>query len=478
MNEKSKKIKAIHFVGIKGVGMAPLSVIAKEAGIKVTGSDIAEEFITDDLLKKAAITSFKGFSKDHIKNVDLVVTTGAHGGYDNEEVKEAKEKNIKLITQGEAVGLFMNGEIFGRNLTGISIAGTHGKTTTTAMMATIFVKSNLDPSYIVGTSNIPSLGKPGHYGKGKYFIAEADEYATEPKYDKTPKFLWQKPQITIFTNIDFDHPDCYKSIDDVRLAFEKFANQLPENGVLIANGDDRQINKLLNSYKGKVILYGLSPNNDFVLKRVSINPSQTFFWVDAYGTSLGEFVIKVSGEHNALNALSALIGSLEAGVPIDKIKNGLASYEGSKRRSEFIGKLSSGAYLFDDYAHHPTEIKKTLLSFRQRFPKHRIVCIFQPHTYTRTKYLFDDFLSSFNNVDTTIITNIYASLREQPDTAVSSKILTEKMSSFNKNVVFLPNTSDVVEYINKNHFDRNTVVITMGAGDIYKIYDKLQITKV
>ena len=189
------KIKKIHFVGVKGVGMAPLAIIAKEAGFIVSGCDIDQQFITDAPLRKAEITPTLGFHKEHVKDCDLVITTGAHGGFDNVEVIEAKQQGIPVWTQGEAGGKFMNGEIFKRTFEGISVAGCHGKTTTTAMIATILKETRLDPTFLIGTGNIPSLGSCGHFGKGRYFVAEADEYATEPKYDKTPKFLWQKPKI-------------------------------------------------------------------------------------------------------------------------------------------------------------------------------------------------------------------------------------------------------------------------------------------
>lgn len=473
-----KKIKSIHFMGIKGVGMTPLAIIAKEAGFKVTGSDVLDEFITDQALKKAGIIPFVGFSKENIKNPDLVIFTGAHGGLENIEVQHAKYTGIPVMTQGEAVGVFMKGKIFGRSFEGISIAGCHGKTTTTAILATILSKSGLNPSFTIGTGNIPSLGSPGHYGKGKYFIAEADEYATEPTFDKTVKFLWQHPKITIFTNIEFDHPDLFNSIDDIRNAFLQFAQNLPNNGVLIVCGDDPQIQRLLQNYTGRVVKFGKSPNNDYIIKKISFSGGQTFFWVDAYGTSLGEFRLSVLGEHNVFNALGAIIGVYECGLDFEKIKKVLPSFVGSKRRFEYIGKLFSGALLFDDYAHHPTEIKKTLKAFRQSFPKAQIICIFQPHTYSRTKILFDQFINSFFESDVVIVTNIYPSLREKPDPTVSSKLLVEGISQFHKEALFLPKLSDVVEYIEQKQPDKNTIVISMGAGDVYKIASSLLIPSV
>lgn len=473
------KIKSIHFVGIKGVGMTPLAIIAKEAGIKVTGSDLTDEFITDEVLKKSGITLLEGFSKTNIKNVDLVIATGAHGGFENEEVKEAKRKNIKVLTQGEAVGIFMDGKIFERKFDGISIAGSHGKTTTTALTAAIFKESGVDPSFIIGTGNIPFLGSSGHYGKGNYFIAEADEYATEPTFNKKSKFLWQYPKIAVFTNIDFDHPDLFNSIEEVKNAFFAFATQVAfKNGVLVVNGDDIHIKKTLENYTGEKITFGFSPRNDYVITKINVSDFQTFFWVETHGVSLGEFAIKLVGEHNALNALAAAIVALQAGIKLEEIKKTLKVFSGTKRRFEHVGELFSGALLYDDYAHHPTEIKKTLRAFRQVFPKNQIICIFQPHTHSRTEKLFDEFSYSFNDANLLILTDIYPSSREKDsDYSISSKKLFEKISRFKNQVMFLAKPQDVIEYIRQKQYKKDTIVITMGAGDIYKIWKGLKINK-
>ncbi len=468
-----KNIRSIHFVGIKGVGMAPLAIIAKEAGFIVTGCDIADEFITDEPLKKAGITPLVGFSKEHIKNCDLVITTGAHGGFDNPEVMAAKKLGIPVWTQGEAVGKFMNGEIFGRKSIGISVTGSHGKTTTTAMLATVLKTARMDPSFIIGTGNVPSLGSSGHFGKGTYFIAEADEYANEPTYDKTPKFLLQHPEILIFTNIELDHPDLYPTVDDVRAAFLQFANQLPQNGMLIAYGGDTQIQKLLNKHFGQKIIYGFTDECDLVVTKVHHTTDGMYFWLSRNGSGLGEFMLPIAGEHNVLNAAAVIAASLECGVSVDVIKKGLRAYTGSKRRSEFIGNLPSGAFLFDDYAHHPTEIKKTLEAFRKRFLKKEIVCIFQPHTYSRTKKLFEEFKSSFMAADTIIMVDIYSSLRESKDESVTSEMLAIAVRQFQKNVYYLSELSSVVEYIKRQQYGEDVVVVTMGAGDIYKINEEL-----
>lgn len=470
---ENKKIKSIHFVGIKGVGMAPLAIIAKEAGFVVSGCDIAEKFITDTPLQKADIIPIEGFSKNHVESCDLVIVTGAHGGFDNPEVMHARELGITVWTQGQAVGEFMKAEIFKRKQIGISVTGSHGKTTTTAMLATILKEAGKDPSFVIGTGIVPSLGSNGHYGQGKYFVAEADEYATEPTYDKTPKFLWQHPEILIFTNIELDHPDLYESVDDIRASFLRFANQLSNNGILIVYGGDVQTEKLLKEYSGRFTTFGFTQNNDFFITRVSSIGEQTFFWLSRQGSLLGEFELLVPGDHNVLNATAVIVAALECGLSVDTIKQGLKKYTGSKRRFEYIGKLPSGALLYDDYAHHPTEIKKTLTAFRKRFPKSRLVCIFQPHTYSRTKALFDQFITSFQAADTAILTNIYPSLREKADPTVSSKLLVDKIQISHRDVLFLPKLTHVIEYIKQQQYGKDVVVITMGAGDIYKINEKL-----
>ncbi len=469
-----KKNKKIYFVGIKGVGMTPLAIIAKETGFNVLGSDIDKEFITDKTLKEAGIIYNKGFSPDNItSDINLLITTGAHNGLDNIEVKKARELGIKVLTQGEAVGEFMRGEIFNRKTIGISVTGCHGKTTTSAMVATIFKENNMDPSYIIGTSEILSLGLPGHFGKGKYFIAEADEYSTESKYDKTPKLLWQKPKIIVFTNLEFDHPDVYSSVDEIKDTFLKFANQ-NKDATVIYNADDINLCKALESFSGKKISFGYSRIADYVLKKVSVSEEQVFFWVEYKGTLLGEFVINTSGEYNAVNALSSIIVAIEEGLVLDKIKTAIAKYKGAKRRLEYIGKTENNALIYDDYAHHPTEIKNVLASFKKMYPKKKIICIFQSHTYSRTKSLLSEFSKAFTNADSLILTKIFASAREKnPNDDLSKQFYLETVKN-HPNTMFLPEFIDVVKYAEQKGYNNENVLVTMGAGDVYKIGEELK----
>ncbi len=467
----------IHFVGVKGVGMAALAIAAKEAGAKVTGSDIENDFITAPSLKKASIVPFVGFSKEHVQGADLVITTGAHGGYDNPEVIAAKDIGIPVMSHGEALGAFLSGKLFGKKLVGIAIAGTHGKTTTTALLTTILMKNGYDPSYIIGTGSIPSLSEPGHFGKGKYFVIEADEYATEPKHDKNARFLWLHPAIGVITNIEHDHPDIYPSIEDIRMAFTKFANNIEQGGVLIGCGDDKEAASVLKHYQGQKITYGFSPANDYTVKHMTSSKDHTFFRLESQGMELGEFSLQIFGEHNVQNAVAAIVVALEVGIPVEKIRQSLTAFTGSKRRFEFIGELQSGALVYDDYAHHPTEIRKTLQAAKLRFPNKKLIVLFQPHTYSRTKELFSDFSRAFSDADTVILTDIFASLREEPDETVSSSNLALQMKQYNKHVIYLPSLADVIEYLKQSQFDDATIVITMGAGDIYTIKDALSFHK-
>lgn len=466
---KNKNIKKIHFVGIKGVGMAPLAIIAKEAGFEVTGSDVSEPFITDIELEKSGITPVVGFDPKNVEGADLVIATGAHGGSENAEVIAAVKSGISVLNQGDALGVFQDGEIFGRKYKGICVAGSHGKTTVTAMIATLLSQNKLDPGYLIGTGEVPSLGLSGHYGRGDYFVAEADEYFADVVTNKTPKFLFLNPSIIVVTNIDFDHPDIYNSIEEIEDAFLRFAQKLPIDGVLIACGDGAKNRKFLSLFSGKKITYGTAPDNDYVLERVNSSVEKTFFWVKSKGTVLGQFSIGIFGEQNAMNGLGAVVVGLELGLTIEQIKKGISKFSGTKRRSEFMGRLPNGGLLYDDYAHHPQEIKETLSAFKKNFPKYKIIPIFQPHMYSRTKKLFSEFASSFTDCNEVIITEIFPSFREERDPNFSSSLLVEEIKKYGKNAIYLSNLPNVVKYLTSRNFDKNTLLITMGAGDIYKI---------
>lgn len=479
------KIKKIYFMGIKGVGMASLAVVAKQAGIKVAGSDIGDEFITDGMLGREKIQIFTGFNPQNVQGFIkgsklseiLFVATGAHNGFDNVEAKFAKEKGINIISQGQAVGVFMKGEIFGKNnCIGISVSGSHGKTTISGMLASSLSYLRMDPSYLVGTSEIFPIGSAGHFGRGDYFIAEADEYLSEPKYDRTPKLHYHDPKFLIINNIDFDHPDFYNSIDDVEKAFDDLIKKMKTGSTIIANGDDERVRKLIKDVPVtvNVITYGQNLTNDFVIEKFHQGRDESSYTVRFKSTHLGSVSLCVPGFHNAKNSLAVVALLLEIGVSFENCKKSLYSFLGTKRRMEKLGKTANGIIIIDDYAHHPEEIKKTLSSLRTYYPSKKIVVVFQPHTFSRTKALVSDFVSSFTDASDLILLPTFASLRDSENKSdENEKILLEQFQKINKNVVMLKNIDSVVEYVNKNYSGEEALILTMGAGDVYKVGKKL-----
>ncbi len=476
------KLNSIYFVGIKGVGMATLAVIAHEAGIKVGGSDVSEEFITDSILKKSGIKFDVGFSDPSIKKFlkaakkekTLVIVTGAHGGLDNPQAVAARELGYKIVTHGQAVGLFMDGDVLGKkNIHGVSVCGSHGKTTITAFIAATSRLSGLDPSYTAGTSEIFPIGPAGHFGKGKYFIAEADEYLSESKYDRTAKFLYQNPKTLIINNIDFDHPDFYKDLQDVKETYKKFVDKLEDDATLIVNGDDPNVRDIVKDVTQRVIAYGSTPSNDFSITRFSQSGMNSFFDVEVRGTKIGTFGLSIPGFYNAKNSLAVIAFLVEQGVSVAKIQQILPEFKGTKRRLEKVGETKDGKIIIDDYAHHPEEIQKTLEALKEAYPQKKIICIFQSHTLSRTTALLSDFVLSFNNVHQVIILPVFASMREKDVSEDTEKKIMAEFGSINKNAVFLK-FDDVVKYVDKNYKGEEYLIVTMGAGDVYKIGHQLK----
>ena len=454
------KYHRIHFTGIKGVGMTALAIVAREMGIAVSGSDISEEFPTDATLKRFHIPYATGFSELNIAaGTDLIIYTGAHQGSKNPEVFAAKMRNIPVIPHGRALGLFMEGS------RGISVAGSHGKTTTSAMVATVLVKSGRDPSYAIGCGEILGLGTSGHAGKGEFFVAEADEYMTEPGADATPRFLWQKPELLIITNIDFDHPDAYADLNAVKQAFLTFINGLAVNATIVLNQDDPPSASLLPLIKHKVVTYGLKKTAQFQLVNLMFHEGRTNFSVKFPDTKVHEFELVVPGAHNAVNATAVIAGLTNLQISLEEIKNRLAAFRGTRRRFELILE-KDGKLMFDDYAHHPKEIRATLNSCRDWYGKRRLIVIFQPHTYSRTLALLPEFAESFTQADTVLVTEIYASQRETKRGDVSGRHLTEAIKKHQEEVYFVPQKSDVLEYVRSN-VRPGDLIMTMGAGNIY-----------
>lgn len=458
--------KKAFLVGIKGVAMCALAVFLKEKGYLVSGSDTKEIFATDKILTQKKIKVLEGFDPNNISpDISVVIVTGAHGGMKNPEAQKALQFHIPTFMHGVFLGKLLD------DMYGISVAGCHGKTTTSSIAASLLVNSGFDPSYLIGTAEIVDLGSAGHYGKGKIMVVEADEYKTCPLTDPTPRFLWQKPQIIIITNIEFDHPDAYRNIDDIKLSFITFTKNLGPNGIVIACIDDKNVQDILPFIKGKVISYGFSPQSDYRITQFSFESGLSFMRIAYHGREIGEFVLKIPGRHNLLNALAASIAVNSSGVSWDAIQKNIKGYTGCKRRFEKIAEMKSIS-LYDDYAHHPSEITATLSAAKKWFPQSRIITIFQPHTFSRTKALFKEFTHAFISADIAIIVDIYPSARESIDRSIHSTLLVKEANKIKKNVIYLPGEKEVLDFLEKA-VKKNDLLITMGAGDIFSYHEKI-----
>lgn len=461
-----KTKKRAYLIGIKGVAMTALAVYLKEAGYSVTGSDVSEVFLTDSVLKKADIPVLDGFKKSNIdRGIDVVVATGAHGGMTNIEAVTAGEYKIPVYMHGRYLGKLME------NKTGISIAGCHGKTTTSAIIASILSHSKYKPSYLIGTAGINDLGPAGNYGKSKYFVAEADEYMTCPLTDPTPRFLWQTPHILVITNIDYDHPDAYRNLSDVKEAYMKLTKKVSANGVIITSYDDSNVRSLISRFEPECITYGFSPKADFQIENIYFGDGVSFMSIKNRGVKLGEFMLRIPGRHNALNALAASIASHQLGISWEAIRKNLKNYTGCKRRFEKIGD-ANGINIYDDYAHHPGEIAATISSVREWFPGRKLIIIFQPHTYSRTKVLLDEFAKALSFADKALICDIYPSAREKYDPSINSAILTDRIRKYKNNAIYLKDKQKVLKYISETAVNGD-IIMTMGAGDIYQWCNEL-----
>lgn len=457
--------KNIHFTGIKGVGMTAAALCAQDRGAIVAGSDLEESFDTDKVLKSREIKIKKGFGIENIDpDTDLLIYTGAHGGVNNPQVVFAQQKGISVISHAQAVGQLMTDKI------GFSVCGVGGKTTISAIMSTVLFHTDKNPSYLVGVARIGGLEYPGKYNsESKCFVAEADEYATSPGSDNTPRFMFQSPKTIICTNILHDHPDIYKDINQVKDAYYKFFQKLPSDGLLIINGDCQNSLDTSRDLNIKKILVGTNENNTYRITHTRIIDGQQHITVLSDNNTFN-IVINVPGLYNAKNAVMAYVALLSYGLGEEVIKQGLLEFRGTNRRFERITE-QNGILYYDDYAHHPEEIKATLKAAREWLPDKKIIAVFQPHTYSRTKTFLNEFTKSFEEADQVIVTDIFPSAREKPDPSISSQILADNISKIHPHANYV-SEDNLVKYLKENQKSED-VIFTLGAGDVYKIHQQL-----
>lgn len=443
-------VRNIHFVGIGGIGMSGIAEILIDQGFHVSGSDLHKSDITDYLASLGAVI-YEGHSASHVENAEVVVYSSAVRPQDNPETAEALRRNIPVIRRAE-----MLGEVSRLNYC-LAIGGTHGKTTTTSMCGLVMMKGGLDPTVIVGGRLKGLGGTNARLGHGKWTVVEADEY------DRS--FLQLLPTIAVITNVEADHTDIYHDMDDLRTTFAQFAGKVPFYGYVALCIDDPHTMELLPAINKPKVTYGLSPQCEVRAVDISFHHRSSRCNVLHNGELLGAMELNIPGVHNIRNALAAVAVGLKMSIPFETITAALREFTGVYRRFEIKGERR-GVLVVDDYAHHPTEVHATLQATRNGW-NNRIVCVFQPHTYTRTRDFYADFGKSFSDADILIVTDVYPA-REQPIEGVTGELIALAARQFgHRNVHYLPNKADIADAIDTIAREGD-IVLTLGAGDIWK----------
>ncbi len=487
--KKTKAKKNFYLIGIKGVGMTMLAQFLAAHGHHILGSDISDSFMTDKVLKKERIKILSPFSEKNLPTrPDVIIYSSAFNEKNNPEMAYIKKhqplfKGIPILSYAEALGQVFN------EYHGVAVCGSHGKTTTSAWLGYVLMKAGEKPNVLVG-SRVPQFGGSGLKGASDNLIAEVDEYQNKLQYFK--------PAGVVLNNIDYDHPDYFKTEAAYIKVFADFIKKIPAAGFLVISGRDQASQRIRKNCRGRISSYDLAPRAEtFVEAEEAIGNKSDYLAYDlrlkngyqifklAYRavslkknmrleavSGLGEFKIRLWGEHNVLNALAVIAASRELKVPLEKIRSGLASFSGTERRAQLLGKYH-GALIIDDYAHHPTEIAATLSGLRAHYQDKKIITVFHPHTFTRTKAFFKDFSKSFTAADELVILDIYGSAREKQG-GVSSRQFASAVSKFNKTrkiaqpVRHLGSMAEATAYL-RRHLSAKDVLLLMGAGDVFRI---------
>ena len=445
----------VHFIGIGGISMSGLAEILLSRKFPVSGSDSHESALTDQLAEQGAVIHYPQRTENITDDIDVVVYTAAIHP-DNPEFRAAQEKNLPMLTRAQLLG-----EIMRNYKEAINVSGTHGKTTTTSMITEILLEAHKDPTVSVG-GMLKDIGGNIRVGGQETFVVEACEY--------TNSFLSFFPTIEVILNVEADHLDFFKDIDDIRHSFKLFAEKLPEDGLLVINKDIKHSEYFTQALKCRVVTFGHEKDADYTANFISYDkfahPSYTLFYK---GEELAKVELGVTGEHNIYNSLAAIAVARSLDIPMEVILRGLKRFTGTDRRFQKKGSVN-GFTIIDDYAHHPQEIAATIEAAK-KYPHRKLWIAFQPHTYSRTAALMDDFAGALSQADEIVLADIYAA-REKNTIGISSDDLRKHMLEQNTNVYYIPKFEDIEDFL-LQHVEEGDVLITMGAGDIYKVGDDL-----
>jgi UDP-N-acetylmuramate--alanine ligase len=443
-----------HFVGIGGIGMSGIAELLLNLGYKVSGSDLKASDITQRLQTLGGVI-FEGHQADQISGADVVVTSSAVSN-DNPEVLAAEQASIPVIPRAEMLAELM------RLKYSVAIAGAHGKTTTTSIVASVLASGKLDPTVVIG-GKLKSIGSNAVLGQGDFIVAEADE--------SDGSFLKFSPAIAVVTNIDREHLDFYTDMDAIKSVFLNFIDRIPFYGLAILCLDNEPIQDLIPEIKKRYTTYGMNSQADFQIRDVQFDKRQSRFTVMHQGQKLGRIRLNLPGLHNVYNATASIAVGIELNVPFAAIKSALETLEGVQRRLEIKGE-AAGITVVDDYGHHPTEIKTTLDALEKCWPDNRKVVVFQPHRYSRTRALFDDFTRAFYQSDVLLVLPIYAASEKEIE-GVTGQLLCEGIQAHgHKEVYCASEMENAVSYLKKN-LQSGDILLTLGAGDVWKVGEQV-----
>ncbi|MDY4696307.1 UDP-N-acetylmuramate--L-alanine ligase [Selenomonas montiformis] len=450
-----KDIETIHFVGIGGAGMSPLARIMLELGYHVSGSDREDSGVIENLRRLGAKIMLGGQKAENVRGADAIVVSTAIP-YDNPEVLAARDLGITKLHRSDINAALVN------EYKGIAVAGAHGKTTTTSMLGVALTKAGVSPTVVVG-GEVPDLGTNAVLGEGDYLVSEADE--------SDGSFLKLRPHIAVVTNVEDDHMDHYGTMENIIRAFTQFIQNVDrENGYAVLCFDNENLRHIAQHIDRKYYSYAIDHEADYQARNILTTGKGISFDVVHGEEMLGHISLNIPGRHNVLDAMACLVTGLSIGVPFEKMAAGLAAFHGAKRRFQTKGRIG-GVWIVDDYAHHPTEIAATLQAAKETKPA-RLICVFQPHRYSRTQLLHEEFGKAFRSADLLVLTDIYAA-GEAPIEGVSGEtILQEVRRQSGQSVVYLPEREKLASYLQKE-IQEGDLVITMGAGDIYKTGEEL-----